>query len=227
MFGIYIPANSAFFIHLQGLLYSMKGLLIQDHIVKIVDNGLTENQKNFIKKNYSSFINIEITPKKTYTTSERNAYKFKIDVIQMMVDDNYEYAMNMDCKNHLKINLAKIMDEVKKKKILCNISGEIYEHKFTHPKAFITMNVNDNDEIKNSWQIQAGNIVYHLPQALDIMKEIIKYGNDPFALYPPGSDLSNHRQDQSVCSVILKKNNIEPSGLFYATVHNTIVKDIN
>ena len=116
MFGIYIPANSAFFIHLQGLLYSMKGLLIQDHIVKIVDNGLTENQKNFIKKNFGSFINIEITPKKTYTTSERNAYKFKIDVIQMMVDDNYEYAMNMDCKNHLKINLAKIMDEVKKKK---------------------------------------------------------------------------------------------------------------
>ena len=65
------------------------------------------------------------------------------------------------------------------------------------------MNVNDNDKIKNSWQIQAGNIVYHLPQALDIMKEIIKYGNDPFALYPPGSDLSNHRQDQSVLTMIM------------------------
>jgi len=222
MFGIYIPVNNAFFIHLQGLLYSMKGNLIRDHIVKILDNGLTSNQINFIKKNFSSFINIEIVPKKTYTPKERAGYKFKIDAIQMMIDDNYEFAMNMDCKNHLKVNLAKIMDEVKEKKVLCNVSCGFYEHQLTHEKALITMGVNNNDEIKNTLQIQAGNIAYHIPQALDIMKEIVKYGNDEFALFPPGSDLSNHRQDQSVCSVVLKKNGIIPTGTYYASIHNTI-----
>ena len=226
MFGIYIPANSKFFIHLQGLLYSMRGNLIEDHIVKILDNGLSNNQINFIKNNFP-FIKIEIKPKKTYAPKDRSAYKFKIDAIQMMIEDNYEFAMNMDCKNHLKINLAQIMDEVKEKKVLCNISGLHYEHQLTHDISLKTMGVYENEEIKNTYQIQAGNIVYHIPQALDIMKEIVKFGNDQFALYPPGSDLSNHRQDQSICSVVLKKFNIKPTETYYASIHNTVVENIN
>lgn len=221
MFGIYIPATSGFFIHLQGLLYSFKYLLNEDYIIKIVDNGLTKKQIDWCKKNFN-YLNLEILPLRNYTAKQKQAYKFKIDVIDLMIKDNYEFAMNMDCKNHLKMDLKKIKEEVKKTKILVNISGQNTEKSLTHEKSLQTMGIFEDNEIRNSYQYQAGNIVYHLPQALDIMKEIVKYGNDEMALCPPGSDLSNHRQDQSVCSVILKKNNIEPSYLNYASVHNTI-----
>lgn len=226
MFGIFIPVDSNYFIHCQGLLFSFKLLLDTPHQINIVDMGLTKKQKDIINTHFS-FLKCKIIDKPTPVKDKQN-YKFKIDIIELMFKSNYEYTIILDAKDHLKAKLSEIQEKVKLSKVLINDIKNI-EKEWTHDTCLETMGVINNEKILNSCQYQTNNVVFHNPKCKEIFETILLYGNNINCLAPNGSSKSfsgdsRHRQDQSVISISLKLHNIDATFWEYSTYHNTIWK---
>ena len=226
MFGIYLPVDQGYFIHFQGLLYSFKTLLDTDYKIHIIDLGLNERNKSILKNNFK-FLNFEIN-KIPWTSESKTNYKFKIDIIELMLNSQYDYTMMLDAKNHLKAKLTDLISYLSVSPVLINYV-EYIEKDWTHDTSLKTMGVFNNEDIINTPQYQSNNPVFNLATAKDIMKEIVKYGNMKEALAPQGSRKSfkgesRHRQDQSIISCILKKHNVKPCEIDYSTYHNTILR---
>tara|TARA_Y100000114_G_C11688626_1_gene292426 strand:+ start:45 stop:731 length:687 start_codon:yes stop_codon:yes gene_type:complete len=226
MFGIYCPVDDGYFLHFQGLLYSFSGYLDVPHEIIVYDMGLSDKYINIINTQFS-YLKCKIVKTNT-SRNDKLTYKFKINIIEMMKKDNYEFAIMLDAKDHLKTYLSVIQEEAKKSKVLIQYAGGCVEEDWTHNTCLEHMGVANNEKIKKSFQFQSNNVVFHIPQAIDIMNTIILYGNNMNCLCPAGSEksfegTSRHRQDQSVISISCKLHNIEHSSLFYSTYHNTIV----
>jgi len=225
MFNIYCPVDDGYFIHFQGLLFSFKLLLDVPHQIIIIDMGLSKENINTIN-NHFSFLKCKIVKTNT-TRNEKLNYKFKIDIIEMMLKDNPEYSIMLDAKDHLKQPLSIIQEKAYLNKVLINDWGGLEKH-WSHNICLETMGVSNNGEILNSSQYQSNNVVFHIPQCKEIMNTIILYGNNMNCLCPPGSSKSfegesRHRQDQSVISIALKLHNIKATNFEYSTYHNTII----
>lgn len=225
MFGIYLPVDDGYFLHFQGLLFSFKLLLNTPHEINIIDMGLSDKNIKIINSHFS-FLNCKII-KKNISSKDKKHYKFKIDIIEMMLKSNYEYTMMLDAKNHLKQPLSEIKQMAYLNKVLINSWGGT-DLDWSHNTCLEKMNVLLRPEIVNTPQYQSNNPVFHIPQAREIMETIVKYGNDEDCLYPKGSSktfegVSRHRQDQSVISLSLKIHGIKAVGWEYSTYHNTIV----
>jgi hypothetical protein len=225
MFGIYCPVDDGYFIHFQGLLYSFKLLLDVEHQIIILDMGLSKKNIDYIN-NHFSFLNCKIIKTNTSRNDKLN-YKFKIDTIEMILKDNYEYAIMLDAKDHLKAKLSEIQEKAKLNKVLIN-DYKSFEKDWTHNTCLETMGVINNEKILNSSQYQSNNVVFHLPQCREVIDTILLYGNNMNCLCPKGSAKSfegesRHRQDQSVISISLKLHNIEATQWEYSTYHNTII----
>lgn len=225
MFGIYLPVDEGYFIHFQGLLYSLKDLLDVDYKIHIIDIGLSAKNINILHKHFR-FLDYEIN-KIPWTRETKLSYKFKIDIIELMTCSNYDYTIMLDAKNHLKKKLSQIISYLDESPILIQDIYPYYERDWTHDIALKCMGVNENRDILNSYQYQSNNPVFDIGRAKDIMLDIVKYGNMNDALSPCGSRKSfdgdsRHRQDQSVLSCILKKHNIKPNKNLYSNYHNTI-----
>ena len=220
--GIFIPVDSGYFRHIQGLLYSFKDLLDMPYKVHIIDMGLGENYKNVIKSNFGfidfTFDKIEI--------GKKINYEFKIRTLEYARQFNYDIIMMMDAKNHLKKPLSEI--EKNLDKVLIHDISPYLEKDWTHDTALKAMGVFDNKEILDSYQYQSNNPVFRVKECVHILNDINHYGLKEECLAPQGSAKSfsgdsRHRQDQSVISVVLKKHGIKPSPHFqYSTYHNTI-----
>ena len=102
MFGIYLPVDTGYFVHFQGLLYSFKELLDIDYKIHIIDIGLSDRDLKILNKNFR-YLDFDIIKIPCNKESKIN-YKFKIDIIELMLYDNYDYCMMLDSKNHLKKN---------------------------------------------------------------------------------------------------------------------------
>ncbi len=225
MFGIYLPIDEGYFIHFQGLLYSLKDLLDVDYRIHIIDIGLSAKNINIMHKNFT-FLEYEIN-KIPWTRETKINYKFKIDTIELMTKSNYNYTMMLDAKKHLKKKLSEIISYLDESPVLIQDIYPYLEKDWTHDIALKCMRVDNNDDILNSYQYQSNNPVFDIKRSKHIMLDIVKYGNMPNALAPVGSKKSfmgesRHRQDQSVISCILKKHCIKPSKRLYSTYHNTI-----
>ncbi len=218
--GIFIPVNTQYFIHLQGLLYSLKNLLDLPYKIHLIDMGLKGNQINHITKNWHYF-NIQFDDI-NITRQDVETYRFKIKTIQSMLNYDYDMCIMLDAKNHLKIPLSQIEKHLKK--VLIN-GIDYIEKDWTHDTCLAKMEA--TEEIKNSGQYQSNNPVFRMSEVREIINDIIKYGLNDDCLCPKGSAKSfegesRHRQDQSVISITLKKHGIQPSSLEYSTYHNTI-----
>ena len=88
MFGIYLPVDEGYFIHFQGLLYSLKDLLDVDYKIHIIDIGLSAKNINILHKQFR-FLDYEIN-KIPWTRETKLSYKFKIDIIELMTNSNYD-----------------------------------------------------------------------------------------------------------------------------------------
>lgn len=224
MIHIFTICNQGYFKHLQGLLYSFKGLCDLPYQIYIYDIGLSEHQKGIIKKQFG-FLHIEIIPAiKKYTHEEILSYKFKVDLWEIMKNKK-GYIMYHDAKNHQKFKLSKCVKLLEEKDIL--ITGTIcIEGKFTHSKCIEIM---DCKEYINSYQVQSGLFCFKnegLGEKLLYMMCI--FGNIKECLNPEGS-LKNmtggpttHRQDQSIFSLLIKKLKLNYLICDFGTFHNTI-----
>lgn len=219
-FGIFIPVNSNYYIHLQGLLYSFSFLLDEDYKIHIIDMGLNAKQKEHLFKQFS-YLKVQIDDI-FISSNDVHTYKFKIKTIQHMLNYDYEICMMLDAKNHLKYSLSQInciLDRV-----LIN-AIDFIDKDWTHDTCLRVMEA--TEEIKNSGQYQSNNPVFRMAQCKDIINDIVKYGLNDNCLCPEGSQKSfegpsRHRQDQSVISITLKKHGIKPSRHNYSSYHNTI-----
>lgn len=225
MFGIYLPVDDGYFIHFQGLLYSLKNLLDVEYKIHIIDIGLSAKNINILHKNFR-FLDYEIN-KIPWNRDSKLSYKFKIDTIELMTKSNYDYTIMLDAKNHLKKKLSEIISYLDESPVLIQDIYPYYERDWTHDIALKCMDVYDNKDILNSYQYQSNNPVFDIKRSKHIMLDIVKYGNMNDALCPVGSKKSfegdsRHRQDQSVISCILKKHCIKPTNVLYSTYHNTI-----
>lgn len=225
MFGIYLPVDSAYFIHFQGLLYSFKDLLDVDYKIHIINLGLSDKNISILNKHFN-FLDFQIDDI-PWNAEAKSSYRFKIDIIEIMSKSNYNYTIMLDAKNHLKKKLSEIICYLDYSPVLIQDIAPYYERDWTHATSLKTMGVDNNPDVLDTFQYQSNNPVFDIHLAKNIMKEIVHYGHIKEALAPPGSRKSfegdsRHRQDQSVISCILKKNNIKPCPFNYSNYHNTI-----
>jgi len=225
MFGIYLPVDEGYFLHFQGLLYSLKDLLDVEHKIIIVDIGLSVRNTEILYKHFK-WLNFEIL-KIDWTSDDKKTYRFKVKVIELMLNSSFDYTMLLDSKNHLKSKLSFIISLLEKSPVLIQDISPYLEKDWTHKTALEFMGVSENEKILNSNQYQSNNPVFDRLKSIDIMKDIVKYGMNDTALCPLGSSKSfegdsRHRQDQSVISVVLKLHGIKPTYELYSNYHNTI-----
>jgi hypothetical protein len=225
MFGIYLPVDTGYFIHFQGLLYSFKDLLDTNYKIHIIDIGLSAKDLNILHGNFR-FLNYEIN-KIPWDRESKINYKFKIDTIEQMLKSKYDYCIMLDAKNHLKKPLSSLLPYLEDTPVLIQDIKPYLEQDWTHDEALKCMGVYEDDTVLLTYQYQSNNPVFNMSTAKDIMKDIVKYGNMPNALAPLGSKksfegISRHRQDQSVISIVCKKHGIKPTFYNYSNYHNTI-----
>jgi len=225
MFGIFLPVDTGYFVHFQGLLYSFKELLDIDYKIHIIDIGLSDRDLKILNKNFR-FLDFDII-KIPYNRDSKINYKFKIDIIELMLYSKYDYCMMLDSKNHLKKKLSCLIPHLDYTPVLIQDIKPYLESEWTHDEALKTMGVYEDDTILLTYQYQSNNPIFNMATARDIMGDIVLYGNMPNALAPPGSKKSfegdsRHRQDQSVISVVCKKHGVKPTFYNYSTYHNTI-----
>jgi hypothetical protein len=219
-FGIFLPVNSNYYIHLQGLLYSFSYLLDEEYKIHIIDMGLKAKQREHIFKQFPQ-LKVQIDDI-FISTNDIHTYRFKIKTIENMLNYDYDICIMLDAKNHLKYSLSQInsiLDRVLINQINC------VEKDWTHDTCLKEMET--TEEIKNSGQYQSNNPVFRMAVCADIINDIVKFGLNDNCLCPEGSKKSfegdsRHRQDQSVISITLKKHGIKPSRHNYSSYHNTI-----
>jgi hypothetical protein len=225
MFHIYTCSNSQYFNHLQGLLYSFKGLTDSPYHVFIIDIGLTPNQIHIINTLFNFLVVSIIKPKRKYLKKDMDSYLFKIDAFEMMLNDSSEYAIWQDAKNHFKMSMSHLKIYLDQFTLIINLAG-VKEEDFTSHITLKKMNINDSD--RETQQFQAtGLAIKKNETGKKILEDIVKYGNDPECLAPIKSSklmhphIDCHRQDQSIVSLVVKKYKAYKDLPFYS-LHNTI-----
>jgi len=222
--NIFTISNNAYFIHLQGLLYSLKALCDIPYQVYIYDIGLTNYQIKTIKNQFN-FLPIEIIKsKKKYTHQEILEYKFKVDLWEIMKHTE-GYILYHDAKNHQKYKLSKCLELLKNYDILITGSNCL-EYLFTHIDCIKYM---ECEEFNKTYQIQSGLFFFNnIKKGNDLINDMVKYGNIKECLCPDGSNKNmeggknTHRQDQSIFSLLVKKHKLNYKLCDFGTYHNTI-----
>lgn len=224
MINIFTICNSGYFIHLQGLLYSFKGLCDLPYKIYIYDIGLNERQRKIIKNSFN-FLSIDIIPAiKKYTREDILSYKFKVDLWEQMKEKE-GYILFHDSKNHQKFKLSKCIELLENYDILLT-SSDCIEKDFTHSKCIDIM---ECTEYNNTYQLQSGLwMIKNEGIGKELIKYISVYGNIKDCLNPEGSRKNmnsgpeTHRQDQSIFSLLVKKLKMNILICEFATFHNTI-----
>jgi hypothetical protein len=218
MIHIYTICDHAYFIHLQGLLYSFKHFLDLPFRVFVCDIGLTPKQREYISTRFA-WANPEIVP---WTAGDRTSYLFKIDVFQHALDNPCDYVMYQDAKNHLKQPLSRCIADLSDGDVLGIYNGVI-EGEWTHDRCIAKMGC---EQFRHTGQITAG--VWMSRYDRDFFEDVLRYGRDPECLTPKGSRKEmapsprNHRQDQSVFSLCIKKRGMKFVNKLFSSNHNTI-----
>jgi hypothetical protein len=179
----------------------------EEHVI-IYDLGLSEeevatikeicNINNFIFKKfkynkYPSFFNIDI---------EAGQYAWKPTIIKN-VSDKYEgIILWLDAGSMLKNNLADMIKFVNENYIYTPVSQGVIT-KWTHQKTLEYLNV--DNKYFNRRNVSGGIIAFD--NRIDWIKELIgkwqKYSTIKEYIAPKGSDRSNHRQDQSILTILI------------------------
>ena len=229
---IVIPAVSHFFSELQCCIYSLRSLVPPNTVVYIFDNGLNNHQIKIVEERFN-FVSIIIIEQKL-NKLDRISYRFKSMAFDYLIKNNIlidGVLLYLDTKTHLKYNYKQLENILKIRPVW---GGDAYgtEKDWTNIKAIEKIGFDNMNLVSNTPHIQAWAMLidYNTLIGKKVISDYIRYCSDDEIIYPKDTykgfnveDSNNHRQDQSVWSLTLKKNNIEYNNwVQYVTEHNTM-----
>tara|TARA_R110000824_G_scaffold246649_3_gene435830 strand:+ start:302 stop:1009 length:708 start_codon:yes stop_codon:yes gene_type:complete len=229
---IVIPAINHFFNELQASIYSLNTLVPIGTPVYIFDNGLTPIQLTLLENNFK-FVDIKLIDQKL-TLMDRKSYRFKSLAFDYLIKTNKltdEVLLYMDSKTHLKYHWKELEKMLSNRPVW---SGDKYgfEHEWTNIQAIEKMGFDDIEKIQNMHHLQAWVMLidYNTQAGKNVLNDYIHYCKDDEIIYPnhtykgfDTADPLNHRQDQSVFSLVIKKNNVDfSSWVPFVSHHNTM-----
>lgn len=231
MFYIFTCANSAYFIHLQGMLYSLKGYLNRDYKVIIYNIGLYDRQISILEKQFN-FLNLEVK-KLNLNDSNLGSYKFKAQIWQEMKELKNCYLIWLDAKSHLKVMLSDLENTFYLEPeciVIADMLVGFIESDYTHPECSTIMGFPEGHPILDKYQWQSGQYCIDLYNgvAQKFVKDMAFYGKINNCIAPNGSVKSmekgknTHRQDQSIFSILMNKYDQIAFLPQAFTFHNTI-----
>jgi len=172
--------------------------------------------KEFNYNNYPEHVNLNIY------NGLQCSYAFKPIIIYNeanLIDNNNKILIWMDIANRFNLDtLNKILKSVQKYGIYSPIScyaNTIESIELNHPKTVSYYGIDRNEHINNLISISANliGIDYNSNSGFTILNEWYKGSLNKDIIIPEGSSRNNHRQDQTVLSILMylyqKNNNIQ------------------
>jgi len=203
-------ANSSFYLSLRQLLNNIKHFVRPCDKVYCVDLGLTSKQYNFIKsRKYEDKFNFElvripINIVKEYPAHVVNleSYAFKAMIFDYLILKNNikDRVLWIDSANLLFNSTLEIEILISNTKIYSPYSAETID-RYCHPLTIERMKYTGS--LKND-MLSGGCIgidtTTHLGECF--LKDFCSMCLNPSIIIPEGSNKSNHRQDQSVLTIL-------------------------
>ncbi len=202
-----IASDSHFFPHVSYVIESIKKN--ESGEIIFYDLGITKEQKNELEKNYQDvvykFFNNELLPDH-YKDLKTFAWKSNI-VYNEVLQNPGAYIFYMDTRNRCE----KSLNIPKKLARLFGIYTALSSNNnisLTHPATIDLLKIKKKS-ILNRKMIAAGFIAINTDSkyAVKTIEQWDTMSKDKNILIPEGSSRANHRQDQSILSLLLAKRN--------------------
>ncbi len=205
--------NSAFYYCLRQLLNNLKHFVRPCDKVYCVDLGLTTKQYNFLKsRRYEQFYNFEIVQfplevVKTYPPHvlDLQSYAFKAMIFNELIlkKDVRDRILWLDSANLIFNTTLEIEILINKTTIYSPYSAEDIK-RYCHPLTIERLEYTDS--LKKD-MLSGGCIGVDTKTeiGLSFLKDFVSYSLDKNIIIPEGSNKSNHRQDQSVLTILYWK----------------------
>lgn len=213
-----------FFYETQMMIYSLRTLLPRDTVVIIYDNGLLEKQIDIFKTNFD-FFNI-VYFRHIPTQHERESFQIKSIAHEFVKRDysDFDVYMWLDSKTTLKYNhiqLSRMLDI----EPVWGYNPIDKESNWTDVRTMDALSLSTED--RKLAHIQASGMMFdlHDSRGKSFFYELIDLTWNDDIITPEGTDRSNHRQDQSLFSCLLKKRGFHKTISHWenwAMHHNTI-----
>ena len=221
-------ANDSYILTLIDFIHSYMRLNLQPNTLIVYDLGLNEHNRKIILEQNKNFIfkkiDYSLYPEHVDVNKFSGlycSYAFKPIIIYNEANnvDNIDSVLIwMDSANRFNINtLNHIYASVKKHGLytpISNVAGSIESVELNHPSTVSLFGLSI-DEHKNLLSSVSGNLIglnYNMSAGKCIIDEWYDKSLNKEFIIPEGSSRNNHRQDQTLLSVIMflyeKENNI-------------------
>ena len=229
VFYIVTGCNTLYFTFWKNLYHSIQHFLPNSKVF-FFDLGLTDDEIKDIKQyniiyhkfdfsNYDDWVNINNNVGQWAWKAQ--CIKFIVDKIDMNTD-NKQYVAWFDSRNLLHSNLEEIFNFIDTNGIYTNITDGTIQ-KWTFHK---TIQYLDAEKYMNFSMRNAALPIFNIKiqWVRDYINEYAKLSLIKDCIFPEGSDRSNHRQDQSILTILYYKYkdiyNFQENNNEYITVHH-------
>lgn len=176
-----------------------------DYRLIVFDLGLNENELNQIKNNFPGNIyrkfDYENYPDWFNININAGEYAWKPNIIYNICEEFRGIVVWFDSGTYIKHDLTNYIDFIKKNSFHTPISGGAIE-RWTYPT---TYNYFKNYNYERTYSSRAGGCVglnYDIGWVKNLIKEWKDYSNIKDCIAPEGSNRDNHRQDQTILSIL-------------------------
>jgi len=205
---ILTAADSSHFKSLVQFIKSVKKYESNSTLI-IYNLGLTEEEDNFIKNNFKNILfnkfDYSKYPSYLCITENYGQYAWKAVVVFDVLNQYKGKVLWMDAGCVITQPLFRIRDCLKKNGFYCGISKGVVRE-WTHSGMLNYIGCNSHLLEKRNLSTAAAGFNYDCEKARAIVDEWRKYSLIKECIAPDGSDKSNHRQDESLLTVLFYKH---------------------
>jgi len=176
-----------------------------DYKLIVYDLGLNKDELNHIKYNFPKNIyrrfNYENYPDWFNININAGQYAWKPNIIYNICEEFGGIVVWFDAGTYIQRDLTEYINFIKKNSFHTPISGGAIE-RWTHPTTYKYFN---NYNYKKDDNSRAGGCVgmnYDVAWVKNIIKEWKDFSNIKDCIAPEGSSRDNHRQDQTILSIL-------------------------